>query len=446
MKNLHKIFLCLCCLWLMTACASHLEEGFTPDAGISDGSGNNLKPIPGKNPEDKDRHVLLLYMAGYNSLFRFIKADIEDILTGWLPRKTENDNVLLIYAHLAEYGNYNRPISPVLMRVTRDDNDETSAVVDTLVVYDKNTISSSPEQMNDVLTYVKESFEADHYGLTFSSHSTGFLPVGYTSINSILTLQSHGQIRENYGSGPVPYTEFIRDSFRPEVKSIGSDRVGEFSHEMELTDFAECIPFKLDYIMFDTCLMGGIEVAYELKDKCDMLAFSQTEILAEGFNYKTLVQHLLGNKNPSLIDVCKDYFDYYNAATGMDRSATISLVDCKKLDELAKTCKSIFANNRDGLASIDYYSVQRYHDIDWPWFYDMEDIIVKAGAGSAELESLRAALDKCVIYKAHTPSFMNLFDINTHCGFSMYIPASGSAYLNRFYKGLQWNKATSLVE
>lgn len=430
----------------MAACVSHLEEGFTPDAGIGTGNGTNLKPIPGRDSEEKERQVLLMYLAGYNSLFRFLKADFEDILTGWLPRNTANDNILLIYIHLAEYGNYNRPVSPVLIRVTRDDNDESSAVLDTLVVYDKNTISSSPEQLNNVLTYVKDSFDADHYGLTFSSHSTGYLPAGYTSNSYTLKLQSHEPFLESHGSGAVPYTEFIRDNYRPEVKSIGSDREGGLSHEIELTDFAECLPFKLDYIMFDTCLMGGIEVAYELKDKCDLIAFSQTEILAEGFNYKTLVPHLLKNKTPSLADVCKDYFDHYNALNGDERSATISLIDCKQLDRLADACKEIFANNRKGLATIDYDSVQKYTDENWHWFYDLEDIIVKAGASSTELESLRMAMDKCVIYKAHTPSFMNDFFINTHCGFSMYIPANGSAYLNRFYKGLQWNKATSLVE
>ncbi|MBO5419716.1 MAG: hypothetical protein J6A22_06480 [Bacteroidales bacterium] len=445
MKKLQYTIIAICCLISAAACSSYLEEDFRPDTGISNGNGNNLRPIPGKDINEKERHVLTMYLAGFNSLYGYLKADIEDITQGWLPRNSPNDNVLLIYSHLAEKGNYNKPVSPVLIRVTRDEYDESKPVLDTLVVYDKNTISSSPEQFNAVLSYVKESFDADHYGLIISSHSTGYLPAGYTS-NTKAMMYSGRMNTDYYSSVAVPYTEFTRDSYSPEVKSICSDREGSISHEMELTDFAESIPFKLDYILFDTCLMGGIEVAYELKDKCDLIAFSQTEILAEGFNYKTLTSHLLENEEPAPIEVCKDYFEYYDAQTGIERSATISLIDCNGLDKLAKTCKEIFANNRKGLDTINCNSVQGYYDHGWHWFYDLEDTVVKAGASETELNALREALDDCVIYKAHTPSFLGKFRITTHSGFSMFIPANGSAYLKEFYKSLKWNEATSLVD
>jgi len=55
------------------------------------------------------------------------------------------------------------------------------------------------------------------------------------------------------------------------------------------------------------------------------------------------------------------------------------------------------------------------------------------------------ALDNCVLYRAATEKFMELA-INEHCGLSMYLPYAGYDYLNTFYKTLEWNKATGLVQ
>ena len=37
-------------------------------------------------PEDTDRKVLLLYSAGFNNLSSYLKSDIQDLKSGWLPR------------------------------------------------------------------------------------------------------------------------------------------------------------------------------------------------------------------------------------------------------------------------------------------------------------------------------------------------------------------------
>jgi hypothetical protein len=41
---------------------------------------------------------------------------------------------------------------------------------------------------------------------------------------------------------------------------------------------------------------------------------------------------------------------------------------------------------------------------------------------------------------------MGSFKIITYSGLSMYLPNCGTYELNRYYRTLQWNKDTSLVE
>ena len=90
--------------------------------------------------------------------------------------------------------------------------------------------------------------------------------------------------------------------------------------------------------------------------------------------------------------------------------------------------------------------MQRYYRSGYHWFYDLESILMEAGITSEELGRLRAALGACVLYKGHTPNFMNSFEINVFSGFSMYLPAHGNAELSKYYKTLEWNKATGLVK
>ena len=72
--------------------------------------------------------------------------------------------------------------------------------------------------------------------------------------------------------------------------------------------------------------------------------------------------------------------------------------------------------------------------------------MMEAGANEYEIAGLHNALYECVLYKGHTPGFMYEFDINTFSGFSMYLPCNGNTELDKFYKTLQWNQATGLIE
>lgn len=428
----------------MAACMPDWEHELLPLPNYEDDQGNNIDREPGKD----NRKVLILYSAGFNSISSYLKEDIEDLEKGWLPGRQRSDDVLLVYSHLpATRGQYTKKSSPVLFRLYAANDG--AVIRDTLMVYDKNTISASAEQMNSVLDYVRENFAAKSYGMIFSSHATGYLPSGFYGKpgNYIFSEEEKTSGVQRSMRMTVPYFEVNTDPGMPDVKSIGQDVTGTSAHEMDLKDFAAAIPMKLDYILFDACLMGGIEVAYELVGKCDKVGFSQAEVLAEGFNYGTLASHLLGNKNEAdPIGVCDDYFQQYDIQSGVYRSATISMIDCNKLEPLEQICKEMFEKYRTEISSLKPSAVQRFYRSNHHWFYDLESILCNAGITEEEKEILHDALDQCVIYKGHTPEFMNEFAINTFSGFSMYLPCNGTSELDRYYQTLKWNKATELVK
>lgn len=401
--------------------------------------------------DKENRKVLLLYSAGFNSLSRYLYEDIEELKSGWLPGNGCNDDILLVYTHRPKsYGAYNTPANPYLIRLYKDADGKT--VSDTLITYEKETVSASAQQLNKVLTFVKDNFTSGSYGMIFSSHATGYLPSGFYSNPDNYTFAGKSMMKSRAFRQmpvPVPYIEPEYAPGTPMVKSIGQDVTGQIgsrlSYEMDLKDFAEAIPMKLDYIIFDACLMGGIEVAYELQGKCGKLGVSQAEVLAEGMVYSSLASHLLKNDIPDPEAVCIDYFTQYEMETGVYQSATISLIDCDKLEGVASACREIFNANRTGLTCINPENVQRYYRSGHHWFYDLESLIIQAGATDSEIATLRNAFDECILYKAHTPKFMLEFDINIFSGFSMYLPCNGTSELDKYYKTLKWNEATGLI-
>ena len=373
------------------------------------------------------RRVVLLYGAAFSNLSSDISKNINDFCNGDIPYVGSED-VLLVYMHTpSRYGDYS-PTEPVLYRAYKDQSNNLRR--DTLVVYPSSDVSSSPGVMRKVLTDVKDMFPANSYGLLFSSHAKGWLPKGYKESSNI-----------SFFSVKHPGVVY------PPTKELGIEKVD--GSGIDINELQDAIPMHLDFIILDACLMGCVEVAYELRDKCDMLIFSPTEILSTGMNYYTMPSKLLNISTPDLVGLSREYYEMYQAQTGLFQSATISMVDCSKTAHLAEVVGDIISAHRDGLEVADKSKIQAYFYDDASSelhkFYDLRDILANSGASGAELSRLDDALNDCVVYKAATEKFFNL-ELKSVCGLSMFLPSSGNSDLNKFYKSLSWNKATGLIQ
>lgn len=372
--------------------------------------------------------VFIYCGLGYNNLSSNLRTNLKDLCKGILPGKSREKAIVAFAHNTSPSGSYSIDNPPVLMRIHRA---EGKATIDTLKVYEDVRISASADVIRNMLEDVRELFPSRRYSMLFSSHATGWVPD---------TKKSAAATACSLGADP-------QESQWPLTKSVGSTFIGSYrnNHVIELTDFAKAFPMKMDYIIFDACLMGGIEVAWELKDICDKLVFSPAEILASGMKYENLSWQFLSGKEADLESFCREYYEYYSAQTGNQQACTISLVDCRQLDRLGEVFSGILEAHRDGLESIDSNEVQKYFYDSKRWYYDFRDIAVQMGAGTDELRELDEALEQCVLYHAETKYFFSL-KLERCCGLSMYIENSSYPELNSFYKTLAWNKFCGLVE
>lgn len=435
-------------LMLLALAASCFKDDHFNFNVSGEGTGANVTPSRSQSPDVRD--VLVYVAGGFNSLTNYILEDIEDLRNNPLPtRSSPREPVLLVLSRLTADGlqNYTVPNPAVLFRMYADEMGR--AVCDTLRIWDENIPLSQPGTIRNALEFVNQAFPGQRYGMIFSSHATGWLPYQYYYEPARFESGSVFAPRPNTLQYPwrrqgEVFPPLNRDDGMPPVKSVGMDD-GSPVYEMELEDFAAAIPIHLEYIIFDACLMGGVEVAYELRNVTDLIGFSPTEVMADGFYYKTLTWHLEHDGlNP--VGYCQEFFNFYNSLSGSMRSATISVVDTRKLEALAEVCKPLFEKYRTQISRVPGSRVQGYYRNNRHFFYDLKDILVQSGITPEEESLLQNALDQCIVYKDTTPYFLGV-TIERYSGLSMYLPSMGTAYLDNFYRNhVAWNRATSLIQ
>ena len=408
---------------------------------------------------DKDsiRNVCIVYSAGYNNLSPDLTEDLDDLATkGYVPKKKAQDVLLVVSRHTADArgADYKTLTAAYLYRLYKQNG---KVVKDTLFSLEPGISMLETDAMRTLLSKAKDKFPADHYGMIFSSHANGWLPAGFYANPGDFNKSSAQRrapriaapdIFSLYGTPGVIRTKSIGPEFYYEPE--GTTRL---STEMDIDDMAAAIPMHLDYLLFDACLMGGVEVAWALRETADYVGFSQAEVLTEGFDYTTLASHLL-QSTPDPAAVCDDFYNHYEKQTGEYHSATISLVRTSELEALAQACKPLFEQYRTEISMLKASEVQGFGGTRH-YFYDLADILRKAGATDSELANLQTALDRAIAYKATTGQYYSVyggtFTINAFCGLSMYLPSSsavstGKAYLDAYYRTLGWNQAAELVK
>ncbi|MBR1872434.1 MAG: hypothetical protein IJ795_04430 [Bacteroidales bacterium] len=405
-----------------------------------------------KEPQKEPKRVMIMLSAGFNNLSGWLLTDIGDIKAGYLPPKNSEEIMILVAKH--SHGAYTTQTSPAVIRLYRDAAG--IAVSDTLLTLPKGEKLADAKTLRTCLEFVQKTFPAEHFGMVLSSHATGWMPAGYYANPSNYEKVSSDDdiLWSARRTAPRRLSSFEYDE--PEValtKSVLQETfyegVTKMSTEVEIEAFAAAIPMHLDYLLFDACLMGCVEVAYSLRGVADKVGFSQTEVMSEGFDYDTIVERLLHSEVPNPELVCSDYIAMYETFTGASASATISIVDTRRMDDLARVCKSLFDKYREEIASLDWKTVQCFGGSKH-WFFDLRDILDKAGMDEEDAALLDGALENCMLYKGTTGQYYSDTDKKVHkvdafCGFSMYLPCAGSGVLDAFYSQLDWNKDTKLI-
>ena len=385
--------------------------------------GRDLVPFDDAGPSGRGKRqgvsglhfdkMMILYSEGYNNLRGDLDNNINQLCEGYVPGKWDN-NAIVVFSHSSlTNSDWVNDTEPVVLRIYEHYGE---IVRDTIFRYPAESVSVDKDFMRQVLTDIKDKYPSESYGMVYTSHGTGWIPKDYRkSEENTISLCGIGAEFDG------PYASYTY-------------------HQLDIDEFREAIPYHLDYIVMDACLMGGVEVVYEWRDICDLMVASPGEVLTAGFDYHNMSERLLKGDKPDLVGICEDYYNKHKE----NGDATVGLYDCSKITALAQACAPIFEAHRSAISTIKASQVQSFN-YSYRYHFDFRDILVKLGATAEELAPVDAALAELVIYKNATEEFLGNI-ILTYSGLSMFLPIDSWPKLNERYKSTSWNQATGFVK
>lgn len=348
--------------------------------------------------ESVNNRTVLVYMLADNNLGYFYDYDKSNIATMCQSFADKDINGRLLVFHAGSN------MQPCLKEIYKTDTEQ-MCKVKVLKNY-PNAISTDSTTIQQVLNDVKSLAPSSNYGLVLWSHATGWLPQN--------RLYTRGR-------------QYATTSFGREGEHERTINIDILARSLRDTHF--------DFILFDACLMGNVETAYELRNVCDYIIATPTETVGEGFPYYDITP-LLFNKEIDYTSICQHYFDQVSSDA---MGGTVTLISTRALEQLAEACHKIVSEKADEIKSLNPLRIQHYDRTSTHIFYDLGHYM--QAIGDSELyPSVEEALSQAVVYKANTNSFINI-KISHYSGISCYIPySSNDDVIEEYYQQLQWYK------
>lgn len=342
-------------------------------------------------------------MVANNNLSSYASADIVEMTQG-MTGLSESDapGRWLVY--------FSGPdLNPRLIEIDRQGRRNT------LKTYDSGTLSVSVSRMRQVLTDVRALAPADSYGLVLWSHASGWL-----NESSVLP--------------PGATTASVAP------QSFGADGLDTNPPRMALTSLAQALDgFSFNYIYFDCCHMGTVEVLYQLRRATSRIIASPTEMGVNGMPYHRNVSPLLNSQLSLALD---NTFQFYNERFGKGGTdsygCSIALYDLSALPDLASATKALMSQ-ADPLPD-SYVPLRCFRPSVVPGgnIYDMAHYVrALAPSTSPLLTDFNSALSRLITFHAATTTVYGL-EATRFCGLGSNIIRSRADAEHGDYTGLQW--------
>ncbi len=355
-----------------------------------------LTPLP------EAERTVIIYMAAQNSLYGAAKSDTTEMILGkaGIPEDVnvvvyiDDYNIPSIY-HLTAKGG---------MRLWKH--------------YEEERCSTDSLTMLETLREIEHYFPARHYGITFWSHASGWVPK-----------------KKTFGADNTT------------TQPVRQDDMGIPTMAGVLEQLPKC-----DYIFFDACFMQCIEVAYELRNVTEWLIGSPAEIPGPGAPYDKIMSALCQGDVEGIV---RNYDSAYPLEMRDNngllreyyRGVILSCIDCKEVEPLAHLTAQMLIPLYMGRTSQPVTGFQPYATrlSSFPHFYDMQTTMFRLLSDS-DYATWYEAFNNAVPLRLHSATnTWTAFHCDNarildpeHCGgVSMFVPRAEYESFSSY----DWNTA-----
>lgn len=400
--------------------------------------------IPEQQPAKRSGRTVLAYLISNNkagSLDTYLRDNVIDMYTA-LGNMKESCTLLVFYRPYPDDAPLSKPTLMSFYADGRGNINNVAALTGSELTFDavcriaqkkeytmNSQIATDPVVMEEVFTDMQTVAPSDSYGLILGSHASGWMK-----------------------GTSVP------------TKAFGDDD----GYNIDIPDLADVLKNsfseKLDFVLFDACMMGTAEVGYELRETTSYCIASVMETPVYGFPYDQILPYLY-SENVDYSAVCHEFISFNKTK---DVWGTCAVMDCSQMENLASAVKAKLSEWQDALSSVSMQNVQQYGVNSYKYFsYDVLDFFRELGgkSGVAETDlneaiaSIQTVLNEAVIAKECIPNPSNSsfrVDETRFCGIGMYIPKEVNDYVpdniswnnwNDYYKqSISWYRAAGWAD
>ncbi|MFP4383646.1 MAG: clostripain-related cysteine peptidase [Spirochaetia bacterium] len=308
------------------------QEGYKFDSWTGDltGSDNPIRVTVDKDLEitavftESSKWTFLIYLDGDNNLEAAGLEDMNELegtdLTG------TGINVIVLLDRVPGYSTADGDWTDTrLFRVEYDPQGIDTVIRSTRLASSELGLSASgsddeldmgnPETLINFIDFGQSEYPADNYFLVLWNHGGGW--------------------RDTFGSlpdsGDAPSGKISGISAPPPSRAVCWDETSSNTC-LYTAEVGDAVSGKgIDVIGFDACLMGMIEVAYELRNDCAYMIGSQELEPGDGWEYNLLLEKFTAGDMtaPDLLSaVVEAYAQHYSAYA----DCTLSGIDLSKID------------------------------------------------------------------------------------------------------------------
>lgn len=383
--------------------------------------------IPEQQPAKRSGRTVLAYLISNNagtSLDSDLRNNVIDMYTA-LGNMKESCTLLVFYRPYTGDTPLSKPTLMSFYADGRGNINNVAALTGSELTFDavcriaqkkeytmNSQIATDPAVMEEVFTDMQTVAPSDSYGLILGSHASGWMK-----------------------GTSVP------------TKAFGDDD----GYNIDIPDLADVLKNsfseKLDFVLFDACMMGTAEVGYELRETTSYCIASVMETPVYGFPYDQILPYLY-SENVDYSAVCHEFISFNKTK---DVWGTCAVMDCSQMENLASAVKAKLSEWEDALFSVSMRNVQQYGVNNYKYFsYDVLDFFRELGgkSGVAETDlneaiaSIQTVLNEAVIAKECIPNPSNSsfrVDEARFCGIGMYIPKEVNDYVPDNISWNNWN-------
>jgi Clostripain family len=232
---------------------------------------NNLNTYLDVEKRNKDSWTILIYAVVETQLESIFNADLIEIFS---INPEDGFNVIVQYDNSSKH-NYRVIVKHDQSEFLKNKGlenlifEQNQGYIDTL----PDSHSSSPDTLKNFINWSRNKFPAKNYGLIF---------------------WGHGNQWRGFGGDP----DVLENTGKIEAMSLKAIRDGVL-----YTDIANFK--KWDFLIFDTCLMGGVEPLIYFSDLAQIFIANSDIDAGNGLDFENTFRYLMDNPSISIFDFAK---------------------------------------------------------------------------------------------------------------------------------------------